>query len=239
LNKLTGNSGNSERVGFKRVNRAAAPEIVLEQVKNLILERKYLPGDKLPPERVLSEMTGVSRPSIREAFKTLEALGIVEIKHGSGIYIREPNLDFATFPMTVMLGKGKDIVNELIEARQIVEVEIVALAAQRADDRDLEELRAFLIQRETHEEKMRLKDQFNFDFEALIGKMVKNRILLSVQEATHTLWGIVLRKIDFKPLPVDEINEEHRRIFEAIRAKDAEGARDAMIYHLRAPLRGV
>jgi GntR family transcriptional regulator, transcriptional repressor for pyruvate dehydrogenase complex len=223
---------------FRKIKRITAPEIVLDQVKNLILNRNFLPGDKLPPEREMAELIGVSRPSLREALKTLAAYGTVDIKHGSGIYIKEPNLDIAIFPITVMLSREKNIIDELIEAREIVEVEIVRLAAERANDQVLTEIEELLNSREIPQKVEKLEGTFDFEFEKLIAKMVGNRVLMSIQEATHTLWGLGLRKIGIKPLPVDVINVEHRQVYEKIKTKDIEGAKKAMIYHLRAPLRG-
>jgi GntR family transcriptional repressor for pyruvate dehydrogenase complex len=224
---------------FKKIKRTAAPEIVLDQIKSLILNRKLKPGDKLPTERDLAEMIGVSRPPLREALKTLEALGIIQIKHGSGIYVSEPNMDFATFPITVMLNRNTDIIKELIEAREIVEVQIVRLAAQKIEDKDFYMIKELLDNMKSEKYLEKLDGVFNFEFEELIAKLVGNRILAAIQKATHEIWQISLQKISFEPLPVEIINDEHNRIFDAIKTRNADSAMQAMAYHLRAPLRKV
>ena len=224
---------------FKKIDRAVVSQVVLDQVKDLIINQKYLSGDRLPPERVLAEVLGVSRPSIREALKILEALGIVEIKHGSGTYLKKINFDFATLPMTVLLSKEKEVIDELLEARKIVELEIITLAIHRATDEEIDRLGVFVENRKSLEEMHRLEGKYNYDFEAMLGGIAKNRILLSIQKATHTLWEISLEKIGFKPLPVKLINEEHQKIFDAVKDRNENAAREAMTYHLRAPLRAI
>ena len=222
---------------FQKIDRSAVSQQVVDQVKELIMNQKYLAGDKLPPERVMAELLGVGRPAIREALKILEAVGIVEIRHGSGSYLKEANFDFATFPMTIMLSNEKEIINELIEAREIVELEIISLAVRRADEGDIKRLGDFVEMRKSTDEIVRLEGKYDYDFEAILGEIAKNRILLSIQKATHALWEISLRKIKVQPLPVHVINCEHQEIFEAIRAGDEKTAREAMTYHLRALLR--
>lgn len=224
---------------FGDEKKLAAPEFALRQLKSLIMSGKNMPGDKLPTERELAKMVGVSRPALREALKTLEALAIIEIVHGSGIYVREPDLDFATFPLTVMLNKNENIINELIEAREIVEVQIAVLAVQKIQDKDLQLIRDFLYKMNSEEYIASLTGVFDFQFEQLLSKLVGNRILASIQKATHEIWQIGLQAIDFDPLPVDIINEEHRMIFKAIKSRDEDAAKRAVAYHLRAPLRKI
>lgn len=235
----TGQSMTEIKNEFKKIDRAVVSQVVLGQVKDLIFNQRYLPGDKLPPERILADTLGVSRPSIREALKILEAVGIVEIKHGSGTYLKEVNFDFATLPMTVLLSKEKEVINELIEAREIVELEIITLAIRRATDEEIAKLGEFVEKRKASEEIHRLEGEYNYDFESMLGEIAKNRILLSIQKATHTLWEICLKKIDIRPLPVELTNEEHQKIFDAIKARNEKAAREAMVYHLRALLRAI
>lgn len=236
MSKLYSDAVNLES-SFKKIDRTAVPEVIMKQLKNYILNRKFLSGDKLPPERVLAEMLGVSRPPIREALKTLEALGIVEIRHGSGTYLREPNFNFTALPMTVFLSKEDEIIKELIEAREIIEVEIVTLAIKRITKSDIDRLEQFLQKRKQPGEVDRVRNEYDYEFEEKLGEIAKNRILLSIQKSTHNLWETSLRTIGFKPLPLSMINDEHQRIFEAIKNKDETTAREAIAYHLRAPLR--
>jgi GntR family transcriptional repressor for pyruvate dehydrogenase complex len=93
------------------LNKTRLYEDIVKQIMDSIKSGELKPGDKLPTERELAKMVGVSRPALREALKTLEALAIIEIVHCSGIYVREPDLDFATFPLTVMLNKNENIID--------------------------------------------------------------------------------------------------------------------------------
>lgn len=222
---------------LKPIDRSAVTDMVLEQIKNLIRSQNLKTGDRLPTERKLVEILGVSRPPIREALKTLEVMGLIETVQGSGTYIKEPNFDFTDFPMEVLLNKEKEIINELIEAREIIETQIVTLAMKRMKDTDMARLEKFTQDRMSFEEMKRLEDSYNYDFEELLGEIAGNRVLLTLQKAVHALWESSLKKIGFQPIPVGMINQEHMRILEAIRNRDGKSAKKAMVYHLRAPLR--
>src|SRR5262245_41639224 len=128
---------------FTRVKVGRVSEEVVKQVQEAIFSGELGPGDRLPPERELAEQFGLSRMSVRDALRTLESSGLLEIRVGSngGAFIREPNFDPFRETLSSMLRTKKASILELVETRKIIETAIVDLAAQRATEEDLRAMR--------------------------------------------------------------------------------------------------
>lgn len=202
---------------------------VLEKILQLIDSGEYPAGGRLPPERELAERFSVSRPTIREAIVALEALGRVEVKTGSGVYVLKASagghgIDHSVSPF------------ELTEARALVEGEAAALAATLISDEELEQLDKTLIEMadESADGKLfsELADQ---KFHHIISQATRNKMLTSVIDdlwhvrdnspTVHQAYQAICETDG--PARVDE----HRDILEALRIRDANAARSAMHHH--------
>ena len=131
--------------------RRKLTETVAEQLMAAI--RELPPGTKVPSERELTKDLGVGRSTVREALNGLAMLGVVEIRHGQGVFVTEeaPAQDSEPSAITAALERG--VTNEFIEARLIVEVEVARLAARRRTDEDLARLEAALEVQEARSER--------------------------------------------------------------------------------------
>ena len=128
------------------LDATAAPQRavrIASQLLELIALKKLTPGDRLPPERQLANLLEVSRPSLREALHTLQAQGLVQIKHGQGTFVQEP-LVAQEIRASVMSGTHE--LNELYDAREVLEVPASKWAAEKATKEDIRVLRATLNQ---------------------------------------------------------------------------------------------
>src|SRR5262245_61941046 len=106
------------------------------QLENLILSGVLRPKQRVPSERDLGEQLGVSKTVVREAIRSLSARGLVEVRAGSGTYVREPSQDMVSRPMALWLRSGVLTVEDVHVVRTTLEVQIAALAAQRATEPD-------------------------------------------------------------------------------------------------------
>jgi DNA-binding FadR family transcriptional regulator len=210
----------------------------LEMIKKSIVERQLRPGDKLPAERALAAQLGISRHIVREALKNLQALGVVDILHGSGVYLKEQDFDFLSFPMQMALGQGRRAIEDLIEARELVEMQVIRLACERATEAQLKSLCDFLGYRASEEGVEKYRGHFDFEFESILGEICGNKYLAAIQRLTHILWENALSALGVRPIEINVINREHTDIVEAVKARDVQRARDAMLYHLKSALRG-
>jgi DNA-binding FadR family transcriptional regulator len=206
---------------------------IAEQIRGLIASGEYVAGDRLPPERDLAKQLRVSRPSVREALIALEVEGLVDVRVGSGIYVRG-NGGIGHGAHSVIQQSGPF---ELIRARRAIEGECAALAAKdgkRAQHdaiaEALDEMRAQAAQR--GEPPLDADRQFHLS----IAEATNNGALAQVvktlwDERTAPLFTQLSAHFD-TPKSWASAIEEHQGVVDAIRARDAGAARAAMHGHL-------
>lgn len=196
---------------------------IVEKIEALIDSGLYPPGSRLPPERELAETFDVSRPTIREAIIALEVRGRVDVKTSSGVYVLEQaNQDENEATVSPF---------ELTQARALVEGEAAALAAQAITEEELKELERTLDQMEngSHPEKA------DRDFHLIISTATRNSaILLAVKKFWQLRDSQPEIKTAYKSVcdtsDKDRL-DEHKAIVDALKNKDAAGARAAMHAH--------
>lgn len=200
------------------------------EIERGIREGVHQPGSRLPPERDLAEQFSVSRPTIREAIIALEIRQLVEVRHGSGVYVvvSPPNVHAAA-----ELNVGAF---ELIEARLMFEGEAAALAAAVMTDDELTELKAILIRMEVADPTSAIELALDRTFHLMIAQGTKNSL---IEQAVEHLWDLretsPLCRHMFEQARQGGINprpDEHRRIYGALMARDSDLARSAMRDHL-------
>jgi DNA-binding FadR family transcriptional regulator len=203
---------------------------VADSLRKQIQSGAMPPGSRLPSEKTLAQQLGVSRPTVREAMIALEIAGLVEIRTGSGSYVRQrdaiatPSIDTGPGPI------------ELLHARILIEGEIAAEAAQRATSEDLAAIAATIKEMESmiaRGEHSRSADQ---NFHVAIARASGNDVLASiVGELWAGMFSPLFHQFSERTRLVrrqDAALEEHRAIFAALRTHDALGARAAMRHHL-------
>lgn len=200
------------------------------QLKDLIQLRKLIPGDQLPPERELAELLEVSRPSLREALRTLQAQGLVQIKHGQGTFVQEPII--AQELRASMLSSAHDL-NELYDAREVLEVPASRWAATKATKEDLRILRTTLNQIDTissvlpidYDQLQILDAKFHLTIVEIAGNRFINQTLNVLQDVMKMSMETTLRL----PGRSEISRTEHLAILAAI--ENADGALAAKITH--------
>jgi GntR family transcriptional regulator, transcriptional repressor for pyruvate dehydrogenase complex len=219
-------------VDFGGVTRDALPDQIAARLIELIREQRLRSGDRLPPERELAASMGVSRSSLREALRALSMIGVVDMRHGDGTYLSSLE------PASLMRGVGLVLelsesgMEELFEARKLVEPGLAALAAERIDTSMLMALQHCVEQSEhsvgDHEKFMRADLQLH----DLIARAAGNAILCRLIDSIHSL-GIASRRTT-TAIPGVELRTvaDHREIVDALAARDPERAHRAMLTHL-------
>jgi len=210
-------------------------EQVIEQVKEMIADGTLKKGDKLPSERDLVEQLQVSRTSIREALRAMEIIGLIECKQGGGNFVREnfENNLFEPLSIMFMLEKGDPM--EIIELRKIIEVETVALAANRITDEEIISIGEIIeALKESINEEAAVKIDKRFHYE--IAKASKNSLIISILNAISSLIDAYIKGARMKIL-VEESNRvllsnQHEKIYLALKEHDAVEAVKAMNAHL-------
>src|SRR5690606_41971721 len=119
-------------MAFGPVKKNAIAEEIIARLLGLIRDRQLQPGDKLPPERELAAMLGVSRPSLREALRALSVMNVLELRQGDGTYVSSLEPDLLVEHLGLVLSIDDSTFLPLLDTRNIVAVGIVALAAERS-----------------------------------------------------------------------------------------------------------
>jgi GntR family transcriptional repressor for pyruvate dehydrogenase complex len=205
---------------------------LVRRVLHLIESGNLKPGDRLPTMRELAAQFAVATPTLREAMRRLQALGVVDIRHGSGIYVRKVTQGLVIAnPHHIEVDAGTVI--ELLDARLAIEPSLARKAAERATDEDLAMLKAVLAEAEHALNGQDAKlHKANMRFHSGVGRVSGNRILGDFLESLVDLYGREqLGILEVFNARVEDFRE-HVTIFEAIAAHDPERAAQLMTDHL-------
>lgn len=223
-------------MAFKPVTMARSFEIISEQIRARIEAQRLRPGDKLPPERELSQQFGVSRNAVREALRGLESAGIIELRKGAhgGAFVCEGRPDQVVQSFKDMFTLGSISINDLTEARQEIMNLILENAARRATDDDLKRLERNIDLTEAALLAGRDDEQMERtgEFYRMLAEATQNPVLVLV---ISPLYEIVRRFVAAAGIrATSEVITARRAILASLREGDAAAARQLMSVHLRA-----
>jgi GntR family transcriptional repressor for pyruvate dehydrogenase complex len=218
------------KVTLSPAPRRKLSETVAEQL--LAAVRELPPGTKVPSERELTRELGVGRSTVREALNGLAMLGVVEIRHGQGVFVTDQPVPVSE-PVAINAALEQGITHEFIEARLIVEVEVARLAARRRTDEDLARLSAALVEQEA-----RLRG----DLDALVDVAASFNVLLAAAAHNEVLAAMIQSFVSLmvergpRVYSLEGFGEwdlqEHRGLFDAVRDRDGERAARLMREHI-------
>lgn len=224
--------GEGRRPRMAPIVRTSVAEQIIPRLTGYILEAGLRPGDKLPTERQLMEELGVGRSSLREAIRTLSALGVVRVASGEGMFVGDGRTLLAQ-PISWRLLVGTDSTDEAVEARRLIEVELAGCCAARATAEEVAEIERHLrTMRETLGDPERFTDA-DAEFHYAIARAARNRVLFQVLETLHNVVRVWIHRnfVRFSDETMQSY-QQHVPIFEAIRGHDVEAARRAMGAHI-------
>ena len=214
---------------------AQVAHALLEYVKDNDLG----PGSKLPPERRLASDLAVARSALREALAALDLLGVVVSRHGSGTYLtNEPSeLLPQAIEWGLMLGRQRTL--DLAEARSHIEVDVAGLAAQRASSGEITELDSILSKMKSAHSNPDLLLEADVEFHLYVAEMAKSSVLGDMLGSIQSLLRVWIRRglsADSDSAATSTV-DEHQAIFDAVAARDQDGARAAMQQHMTSAYR--
>lgn len=220
---------------FESIENKKISQIVIEQIQDMIMRGELKNGDKLPPERELTQTLNIGRPALREALKALEVIGLIESRHGQGNFVvnNTENSFFKPLSLSFKLSNGN--IEEILELRHLIENYTVRQAAIHANAEDVERLYKLygsLVEAETTE----LKSHYDKDFHYEIAKISKNTLINNLFESTSYLFDNFINKTVrmsfFGEDSIEKLYEEHLNIIKAIEKHDSEEASKYMYLHL-------
>ena len=217
---------------FTRVRPARVSNEVVAQIREAIFSGRYQPGDRLPTERELSRQFGVSRVTVRDALRALEAAGLIEVRVGGqgGPYVTEPDVSRLTEALNAHVQLRGTTFVELSEARLALELMAAELAAERATPQELEQIRAMA---EGPASRGPEAAGTLLDFHRAVVTASHNGALLDMWTACRTLIQEPFDVLQaLQPAMVDAAQEAHQRLVRALMARDGELAARLTREHL-------
>jgi GntR family transcriptional regulator, transcriptional repressor for pyruvate dehydrogenase complex len=210
-------------------------EKVFGFVREQLLSGQLKTGDRLLPERELATRLGVSRPVIREVLRGLAAIGVIEIRHGSGSVVRRPGFAELGDLFTMMLAQQTEIVEDIMEARIAIERQAIRLACLRATPSDLQLLRQALQRIEDTVDDPQIGGDADFAFHAALIAAAHAPTLASL----HAAIAVLLKRSHLERREritnlqgIDAyLIEHHRQLLDAVVARDAEKADHLLMHH--------
>lgn len=221
---------------FNSVKSNKVSEHIIQQIRTAIFEGQLKPGDKLPPERELIKNFAVSKATLREALRSLEVLGFLEIRKGAsgGAFVTEVDLKKARDCFTNFLHFKNLSLEDLTEVRLLLESYIAEKAAATITEEDLTRLKKLIDESEyvlKHDIPVESRKN-EIEFHWIIASITGNPILVFILDFVENL--LVDTKEILQPGKTfsPKVQKAHKRIYKALLDKDAKKARSEMIKHV-------
>jgi GntR family transcriptional regulator, transcriptional repressor for pyruvate dehydrogenase complex len=217
---------------FAPITRRSVTSDTAAPIKEMIRNGRLPPGHRLPSERTLSEALRVSRPSVREAIRSLVAMHILETRHGSGTFVSSLSLDELLQPLQFAVTLADSGLRDLFDVQAMIEPGAAALAAERATDEELDLIDAAARSSTAPGLEPDERGIRDVEWHALIVRCSHNGLLVNVAHSIRRL-SVESRTITVRvPGVLEQAVDDHRRIARAICSRRPDAARKAMARHL-------
>jgi len=222
---------------FKAVKQTKTYAEIVAQISGHIESGELKGGERLPSERTLSDTLNIGRQSLREALSVLEAIGLIEVKHGIGTFIREDALSH--LPLVRKEDFNADNPFEFLEARRVIEPEMASLAAKRSTESEIAQMDAALDALRSDTTGGKREYELDRNLHLAIARGAHNEILyrsmlaITEQMSTH-MWRIMKEKSLEVSGRGEIFTQEHEDVLSAVKKGDHKAAAQAMLTHLKS-----
>jgi GntR family transcriptional repressor for pyruvate dehydrogenase complex len=216
-------------IQLDRPERLKLSEQIAQQLLGQIADGTLKPGDRLPTENRLLGQLGVGRSTLREALRSLSGMGLLDIRHGQGVFVAEnaSRIGLRRLDWALLLG-SREMLN-LVEARKVLEIQIAMLATERATADDLRRMTACLQEMRAAHTRQAVQAA-DVAFHVALAEATQNDVFVQI---IGTIRELVQRMLWQSPASKAVRVAEHERILRAIKAGEATGAGEAMRDHFR------
>ncbi len=217
---------------FRSVKRQRVSDEIVGQVRALISEGVLKPGDRLPPERELIREFGVSRPSLREALKSLVAQGFLEVKQGDRTFVKSITSEKLQDPLSLLLKADSKKIFDLIEVRKAMEAWGAFHAAQRGSEEDVKQLEEIIEEMKEALDEGKSCEKQDADFHLAMAQATHNTIQTHIMSTIYDLLRESVARVFRDQGKAKKLFNQHYRIFSAIKNRSPDKARERVLEHL-------
>jgi DNA-binding FadR family transcriptional regulator len=222
---------------FKKIKQNRMFEEIVNQVFESMLRGDLKPNDKLPSEKELGQIFGVSRVTVREAIRSLEQFGAIEVRQGSmgGAYLKEMDID-AVVQQTVNAFRMTNITfQHLTEARSVLEETILGkLISSNNHDRNFKKLDESIVEAKKHFKNYKNRDRLraNFRFHSIIAEMTENPIIIFMHKLIVDFSFYFFENVEPSISMIEKTFIDHEKIVELLKQGEFENASNACSTHI-------
>jgi GntR family transcriptional repressor for pyruvate dehydrogenase complex len=232
INAMADSIADIHKYAFDNLKRSSTVERIVENIITLIKKQSLKVGEKLPAERQLCEMIGISRPVLREALKALQVMNIIDIRQGAGAYIKSLEPEDVIEHLDIVFHLDSSLYRDLYESRRILEAGIAALAVKHITDEEIA-----LIEKNIEEAEACLDDEMLFyekdlELHDLILKASGNRVMPIFMQSINKLSLLLRKKTNAMPNIRRNTIRDHGQILLALKKRDQKEAARSMERHI-------
>lgn len=214
------------------MKKTSTTEIIVQNLISLIGQRSLQPGDKLPPERELCELIGVSRPVLREALKALQVMNIINIRQGAGAFVRSLEPENIMEHLDIVFHLDSSLYHDLYEARRVLESSVAQMAATRITDDELAAIEENIRRAADKTNDEDVFYQLDLEMHNMILKAANNRVMPVFMQSINKLVLMMREKTNAQPRIRQNTIRDHVQILDALKKRDANAAGRAMEQHI-------
>ena len=219
---------------FAPIAVARASSAIADQIRRAIVTGQLGQGERLPPERELAEQFGVSRVTVRDGLRALEAMGLIDVRVGArgGAFVTVPSGDVVGQTMSDMMMMQAISPEDIVEARLLVELGTITIACSRATDEDLGRVRELTERAREALQAKTYSRELSWDFHALLAEVTHNGAIEGLTQSFRSSLSMHPIRTREGSRAFERTVEEHERVLDAIERRDGQTARREMAKHL-------
>lgn len=222
----------SSAENYAPIERNSVAEQVAKRLLELVRTRNLKPGDMLPTERDLAAMLQVSRPSVREAVRGLQILGVLKARQGSGLFVSSLEAADMLAPWQFLITLNQENVDALYETRLLIDAGIARMAAERIADENIARLNQLIVvQKDLMNDPLGFRVS-DYEFHRTIMEATGNPFLVNMSSSLYMLGMEYRRMASETPGVLNQSLTDHKAIVAALKARDPKAAAKAAEAHI-------
>jgi len=221
-----------DQYAFSNIKKNSTVERIVENLINLIKKRSLQMGDKLPSERQLCEIIGVSRPILREALKALQVMNIIDIRQGAGAYVKRLEPEDIIEHLDIVFHLDSSLYQDLYEARKVLEAALAGMAARNINENEIEEIKENVRQAAAHIDDEQIFLERDLELHEMIMKAAGNRVIPIFMQSINKLSMLLRKQSNNQSRIRQNTMRDHELIINALKNHSPAVAAQAMEQHI-------